>query len=251
MSLIPKYKNDVNEAIKFFRPVLASLNIRNPNRHNWVFLADFDNLDLLNVENCLVSVKVADLQDVEGMFFCRYDGELVYCYIIINNVFHNLEKVKVIGIHEFCHFLAIVYMLASVSIDLQKKQLSERMDRKIDKLNKPNAELLVQALNLMKPNNEIPFDLPELLDSHFRLDCEDMNINYVELFYNLLFSREMFEEYFDSEKQNEFLGYIKQENIECASQYIIDAIKVVAANKSIAFKFAYTQVLTWITEYLK
>lgn len=39
------YRNDVSMAVNFFRPVLSKLNIRNKEKQEDVFLAEFDHLD--------------------------------------------------------------------------------------------------------------------------------------------------------------------------------------------------------------
>lgn len=137
MSSLNLYKTDITTAVKFFRPVLAALNIRNKDKQEKVFLASFDNLEFLNLDNCVVTVLTAKLDNACGLFFCRLTSTgLIDCYIVLNDSLYsesNLEKVKINGVHEFCHFLAIVYSLTATTIDAQRKYLVSRMEKKMQR----------------------------------------------------------------------------------------------------------------------
>ena len=249
------YRNDVSIAVNFFRPVLSKLNIRNKEKQEDVFLVEFDHLDFLNLETCVVTVLLANLDKAGGLFFCRKTENITACYIILNsNLYNNegnLEKVKIVGVHEFCHFMAIIYSLTATTIEKQRDFLTKRLSKKIDDFDIAALNTFYQALTQDDVKTD---DIAEFSDNHFRLDCEGDTVNYDVLFNNFLFSKELFEEYFKREKQKQFKILLEkaddasvQEGISLYMQTITNA----AEDKSVPVKYAKKQAFAWVKDYLK
>ena len=221
MSIADSYRKDIPTIISYFRPVLSQLNIRNREKQEQVFLSQFEYLDFLKLENLVAVVIPADIKSSKGMFFCRHiDNKLTVCYILIDNSLYdekNLEKVKIIGVHEFCHFMAIIYTLTATTIERQKKNLIDRISKKIDVLNNESLNRLYEELNKNIYTDSVKSDDSiksfEFDDSHFRLQCEGETADYALLFRHFMFSRELFEEYFTEKDQKEF-SKITQNKVE-------------------------------------
>lgn len=128
------------------------------------------------------------------MFFCRQEGEYTHCYIVIQNALYkkSLEYVKFVGVHEFCHFMAIVYSITSTSIEKQREFLLNRLKTKVDELSLDSLNKFIMALDAKENVDK----LPDFADEHFRLNCEGDTISYALLFRHFMLSKELFEEYF-------------------------------------------------------
>ena len=249
------YRNDASIAVNFFRPVLSKLNIRNKEKQEEVFLAEFDHLDFLNLETCVVTVLVAELDKAGGLFFCRKTKDITICYIILNsNLYNNegnLEKVKIVGVHEFCHFMAIIYSLTATTIERQRTFLAKRLFTKIDDFDIAALNIFYQALT----HDDVTHDyISEFSDGHFRLQCEGDTVNYDVLFNNFLFSKELFEEYFKKEKQECFkilLEKADRASVKEGMSLYMQTIHEAEKAKSIPIIFAKKQAVSWVKTYLK
>ena len=104
-------------------------------------------------------------------------------------------------------------------------------------------------LSTEKDNNE----LQDFEDSHFRLGFEGETVDYDVLFKHFLFSKELFEKYFDKKKQQQFTSLIKSQNekqILEAFQLYVDTVVIAANDKSVRKDFAKKQAFTWASDYV-
>jgi uncharacterized protein YeeX (DUF496 family) len=249
------YRTDVQAAVRIFRPVLKALNIRNSKKYRPVYFSEFLHLDFLNLDYCSIEILIADLDDCVGLFVSSYTKKkLLRNYLILNSSLFSehreiTEKLKITAVHEFCHFLAIIYALTTVSIEELKERIAARLTSKIDKL--PN-ETIVELYTLLSSKAPKNTDLDEATDKHFRLDYEDSTIDYYILFCHLLFSRELFETEFDIEKQKEFKHLFNQRAKNAQDRAIVlllESLEKVCEEKSILYSFAYKQLIKWAYKY--
>jgi hypothetical protein len=249
-----RFRADVPAAVRDFRPILVSLNIRDRTKHRAVFIAEFDHLDLLNFDECSIQVLVADLDECIGMFISSYTKSgLCRCYIVLNkSLFGNTtisgsEQLKITGVHEFTHFLAFLYAATTVELPKLKESICQRLNTRIDSL--PH-DRLIKIYNLLADRTGNDEDLPEeLTDKHFRLDIEGDTPDYNILFNNFMFSRDLFETDFTSEKQTEFKKHVKANQESQAIEILVESLHRVSTAKAVPFKLAYKQLKTWIHHY--
>jgi hypothetical protein len=252
-----KYRAEVIEAVRTFRPVLKALKIREPEQHRPVFIAEFDHLHLLELDFCSIEILIADLDECTGMFVSAYTKSgLFRNYIILNSWLFDAiqqdkrEQLKITGIHEFCHFIAIVYAATTVTIDRLKETILRRLHARIDRLPK---DTLIKIYNLL--SNKAPAEdyfLEELTDKHFRLDIEGDTPDYNILFYHFMFSKDLFETEFTTEKQIEFKRLIEtreKQNEEAAINLLVDSIAKVSKEKCVPYKLAFNQLVEWVHTY--
>lgn len=244
------YRTNIATAVKYFRPVLSRLRLRSKNSQS-VYLAEFDHLEMLGLDHCIITVIYANLKTASGLFFCRKEGEIIECFIVLNDSL-DIKKTKIAGVHEFCHALAILYTITLISTEELKDRLFDRLSKEIDELNTEALNKLYSALNSYKDKANVEdFEFP---DSHFRLNCEGDTVDYSMLFRHLLFSKELFDETFTKNEREEFKNLMnsnnEQENNEGAVMYINKA-KEIAKNKDVPERLAVSQAISWAKEYLK
>jgi hypothetical protein len=146
------YRTEVKSAVKAFRPVLAALKIRSPEQYRLVYIAEFDHLQLLDLDFCSVEILIAELDDCSGIFASAYTKTgLLRNYIILDSSLFDKsnndirEQLKITGVHEFCHFIAIIYAATvGMTIESLKESIIKRLNARIDKLPK---ETLIKIYN--------------------------------------------------------------------------------------------------------
>jgi hypothetical protein len=255
MTLTALYRTDIQSAVRMFRPVLKALTIRDFQKHRPVYFSDFAHLDFLDLDKCSVQILTADLGDCTGMFIGAHtEKDLLRNYIVLNSALFSdkspeiQEKLKITAVHEFCHFLAIVYALTTISIVDLKEKLTERLKTKIDRLSNEAITELYTLLSSIEPDTAS--DLDEATDHHFRLDCEDFKGDYYILFCYLLFSRELFETVFDEDKQKKFRTLFRRKvKQNDAVMLMLNSLRTVTEQKWIPYDFAYKQLKKWAYKY--
>ena len=249
------YREDVKEAVKIFRPVLQELKVRNLAGQLPVFFAAHDQLEPLKLDECSVQFAVGNI-DAAGIFIMRYTRQgLLRAYIILNRnlyIHHGKEMKeirKIAAVHEFVHFIAMIYVATVTGTALLRSTLLQRLQDKIDKLWGPN--LLALYLALSGKETKSGFVLPELTDMHFRLGYEGPTPDYDVLFLHLMFSRGLFEEYFDAAIQTQFRGlYLESATRDAAIQLLLNTLKTAANAKDVPFDMAKNQLFEWVHVYM-
>jgi hypothetical protein len=249
-----QYRNEIKEAVRIFRPVLKSLKIRNDTEHPIVRFVEFDHLRHLNLDECSVQVIVADTK-ASGMFIAKYTEQgLFQAYIILSRkLYDNQDKEtremrKIAGVHEFVHFIAAVYVATVTgTIELRAKLLNRLQDN-VRNLPESNLMLLYNALKSNIEQENIP---PELTDEHFRIGDEGQTPDYNLLFLHFMFTRELFEEYFDKDSQSRFKELLKAGDNGEATSLLIDTLNRAASDKDVPLKMATNQLMQWVHVYTR
>jgi hypothetical protein len=248
------YKTDLETTVRMFRPVLKALNLREPGKHRPVFLSEFDHLDVFNLKFCSIRVIAANLEeDCAAVLATQFTKGLLRNYIIFNSSVLNggdQEKIKIMGVHEFCHFMAIIFAILARSFDIARQDIINRLNTKVDKLKKSELDMLFSILSRREPPDYRDLDL--LTDSHFRLGFEGDVPDYIELFRYFMFSKEVFELTFNDERRSQFKTLIQtrqEDNVEEAVSILVDSIRLAAQEKGVPFKMAFYQVKRWADSY--
>jgi hypothetical protein len=248
------YRDEVREAVRIFRPILQALKVRERNGHQPVYLAMFDELEGMNIDACSIQFAVGNI-DALGIFLIKYTNQgLLRAYIILNQSLYNdqdksiREIRKIAGVHEFIHFLATIYVASIVGSSSLRSVLLGRLQKNVDRLLGPNLIDLYFALSGTLDSKYTP---PELTDKHFRLGCEGNTPDYEMLFYHFLFSRELFEFYFDTNLQLQFKELIAEGKQSEAIELIINALRTAADDKDVPFNTARNQLADWVHVYTR
>jgi hypothetical protein len=254
------FRNTVLVAARTFRPVLKGLSLRDPSKHRPVYIAAYPHLDFLKLDNCIINVLTADLKNCMGIFASGMIDGLLQNYIVLDKSLFELseddtvakktkEMMKLAGVHEFCHFMAIMYCVTATSIEEARTHIMKRLRKKIDMIRLPNLFKIYSAVQGALPQDYT--DIDELSDQHFRLDGEGSTPDYVKLFAYFLLSPDIFNTVFTEEKQNEFRSLILSDQTTEAANVYVETVREIAMTKDIPFKLALSQALPWISLYLE
>jgi len=250
----PNIHNNLEYAVVCFRPILQRLRIRNESSVGIpVFLASFPQLwTLSNINKWVITILKTNLNDPDckAKFLSQYHKNtgIMECYIVLDNVFFangvvSNEIRKAIAVHEFCHFLALLYASISTTEEVLQKKLRERLSKIVDVLTNEQVLKLYQLLNKSRPLSDDFSDFEQTKDGHFRLDCEDLDLSYTDLFKNFLLSRQMFDEYFSQKDKEEFIRLLKNEENEAAIDLYFNIAKIIAREKWLPENFAINQAI--------
>jgi hypothetical protein len=187
--------NDLETTVRTFRPVLKALTLREPETYRPVYLSEFDHLDVFNLKFCSIRIITAKVEeDCAAALATQFSNGLLRNYMIFNpSVLKegNKEKIKIMGIHEFCHFMAIIFAILARPFEIARQDIIKRLDNKVDKLKKNELNMLYAMLSKKEPPDYRELEL--LTDSHFRLGFEGIVPDYIELFRYFIFSKDVFD----------------------------------------------------------
>jgi hypothetical protein len=249
----PDFTNDLDYAVSYFRPVLQRLTIKKVSAIGVpVFLVSFPHLwTLLNRnEKWVLTLLKTKLFDSRAKFMAQYhkDTEIMECYIILDEACFVEAKTpneirKAIVVHEFCHFLALLYASISTTEENLRERLKERLSKIIDELTNEQVIKLYQMLNKKKLFGDEFSTFEQTKDAHFRLDCENLDLSYSDLFKNFLLSRQMFAEFFSKEVREKFFNLLKNDKLDEALDVYLGIAKTIAKEKWLPERFAIYQAI--------
>lgn len=257
IKLIPGFNTDLESAVTCFRPILQRLKIRQSVIGHPVFLSLFPHLWNLN-KNCIwvITVLNANMPDNRAKFISQYHekSKIMECYIILSDACFVNAKVpneirKAIMVHEFCHFLALVYAGVSTSEEVLQEKLKERLSKVVDELTNDQVLKLYQLLNKVRPFGDDFSTFEQTRDDHFRLNCENLDLSYTDLFRNFLLSRQMFDEFFLKEERKEFFDLLRAGKAEEAYDLYTGIAKRIAQEKWLTENFAVNQAINILMKY--
>jgi hypothetical protein len=170
------------------------------------------------------------------------------CYIVLDTTFFINAKVpneirKAVAVHEFCHFLALLYASISTTEEILREKLRGRLSKIVDELTNEQVIKLYQLLNKMRPIGDDFSDFEQTKDDHFRLNCENLDLSYSDLFRNFLLSRQMFDEFFSKKYRDQFFNLLKDGKTQEALDIYLEISKTIAREKWLSEKFAINQAI--------
>ena len=252
-----QYRNDPKTAVRIFRPILQELHVRDLSNKRPVFLAAFDHLAFLSLDYCSIQFAVGKI-DASGIFLIKYTKQgLLRAYIILNEnlyVDNNnggiKEFRKIAAVHEFVHFIAILFVATVTKTVSLRSTLLTRLHNKVQKFWGPNSLQLYYALTGKETIPE--YTHPELTDAHFRIGYEGPTPDYEVLFLHFLFSRELFETYFGEDIQNQFKQlYADPTTRNDAIKLLLQTLSTAASAKDVPINTARNQLFEWVHVYMR
>jgi hypothetical protein len=257
IKLIPGFNTDLESAVTCFRPILQRLKIKEGVTGLPLFLSLFPHLWNLN-KNCIwvITVLKANMADSRAKFLSQYHekSKIMECYIILSDACFINAKVpneirKAVMVHEFCHFLALLYASTSTSEEVLQERLKERLSKIIDELTNDQVVKLYQLLNKVRPLSDDFSTFEQTRDDHFRLNCENLDLSYTDLFKSFLLSHQMFEEYFPKEDKKNFFDLLREEDVQDAFNLYTNVAKRIAEDKWLTENFAVNQAIDILMKY--
>lgn len=245
------FERGIEWAVKVFRPLLKDLSIStlsNTENFRQILTAGYKEFIRHHMDNCVVLVCRHNLtkEEYQGIFVLQYNREENFyaLYIILNdNLFAPEKKVirKAVSIHEYVHCVAAMLALSR----LETAKLINRLHKKITE--RIHALTVIDAnniLNDLKKSKDIQ-SLDTFDDKHFRIEWEDFQASYADLYRNLLLSYELFCEkgFFDIEKRQQFDKCIKEKKSQEAWTILVNVMQNLAEKKHLDDNFVHNRLM--------
>jgi hypothetical protein len=258
IKLFPGFNTDLESAVTCFRPILQRLKIRQGSFGFPVFLSLFPHLWNLN-KNCIwiITILRAEMPvESRAKFLAQYHKEekIMECYIIVSNIFFVDVKVsneirKAVVVHEFCHFLALIYASVSTEESVLQENLRKRLSKIVDELTNDQVLKLYQLLNKVRQTNDEFSTFEQTRDDHFRLNYENLDLSYTDLFRNFLLSRQMLKEFFLKGEIEDFSNLLHRGDTQEAIDLYTNKVKLIAQEKWLPENFAINQSIEILMKY--
>lgn len=244
-----KEKRDLEWATKIFRPLLKDLNIAHLTSGNTqVFTADYRAFIQRNMDNCIVIVCCHKLSQEhhQGLFIWQYnEKEHFYALYIVLNTNLKADSVarKAISVHEYVHCVAAMLAFSRLKTKDLINILHARMSKRFHVLTSIDVDKILKDLN--GKNKSTPKKLDTFDDPHFRIEWEDFQASYAELYRNLLLSYELFCEkgFFDDVAREKLHQYLRQANSDGAISLLSDVTDAIASRKRLDRDFVFQRVM--------
>jgi len=268
MEKLHKFTYDLESAVDCFFPVLDYLQIKedisdDPTSACLSYFEDLKEIDTINKWEIIIlkADLKADFKNNDGTakFILKYsDPELkdsiLKCFIVIDKIFYTQnenckvahETKRIIAVHEFVHFLSVVFLRLHNPRTIFLKILTERLSEKINIYLKDTLELY-KFFNEIRPIDD--FNSDQTSDKHFRLEKYDPPLNYSELCRNLMLPYKLFDKHFPKEEKEEFSRLWKEQKYGDANEFYKSIARRVAQEELITEKFAIYQAFELLKNY--
>jgi acyl carrier protein phosphodiesterase len=252
--------SDLEKAVAFFRPILKELDIKNhASIGKPVLLGSvlFPNLkEVKSIRKWTITILKTDLIDSRAKFISQYDraSGIMQNYIILDKVLYVEAKVpnitrKAVAVHEFCHFLALLYACITVSEGIFQEILKNRLSKIVDVLTNEQTLKLYRLLNKVRQFSDEFASFEQTRDDHFRLYCEDLELSYTDLFRNFLLSRQLFDEYFINHDKEVFYNLLRGGQTQDALDLYFNIASTIAEEKWLSKEFADSQAINILMKF--
>lgn len=253
-------EKDIDWAIKIFRPVLKDLGISKLKNDKLVFTDNYSNLIKNKIIKCVIVIKkFRFLKSAhEGIFVWQYDEQtdMHALYILLNeNLFHNNDvetnKIKkAVAVHEFTHCVATMLTISQLETKLLIERQNKRMERRIHAIESNDTVDLFKDMLVVASRKKAEYML-SFPDSHFRTGSEDFQQSYSELYCHLLFSYQIFLEFFTDDVFNEIKKLASDQNALEIKNIIEELINQISEEKKLEINFVRLQTDQFISKYLE
>lgn len=247
-------------AFSLFRPILQDLHLQDLNQKNYV-RTSMKKYGLIkhNMERCVIVALRYSFTDPndKGVFVWTYDKkrDFYVLYIIINDNLYNKDmshegcvKRKIVTTHEFTHCTAAMLSLSKMKSSELVTSLQKSMRKNVDVIQSVDIDSVMSEFSKeldedSKPNKtELSFR--KFDDDHFRTGYEGFEGSYYDLNTNFLFSKQLFEEFFDNKQRQTFKECIKQGKLQEAVGLIKISAETVINKKKLDRKFVLNRIKT-------
>ena len=253
-------RHSTDWAFNLFRPILKDLHLQSFENKTYLrtSLKKY-NLIKYNMSRCvIIPVRYKFTNDNDkGVFVWTYNKKtkIFILYIVINeNMYGNkLEHVncvkrKLVTTHEFIHCVAAMLSISCVASEDLIGRLQESMRKNIDVIQSVDiygimSEFKKEIKDINK-NEKTNISMRKFDDEHFRTGYENIEGSYYDLNTNLLFSKQLFEEYFTKDKLQSFKELMKQGSKSEAVMLLIKATEEVINKKCLDKDFVVEKMQT-------
>lgn len=252
-------RKTVEWAVHTFRPLMHDLQIGElkVNEHHQINTFDdlyYSNMVKCHMDNCVIVVKRIRFSkaDYKGVFIWQYDKktELFSLYIFLNDSLYTNNNVirKAVSTHEFTHCTAAFMSISELETEVLIQNQMMKMTNSFHALKDSDIQKLMNdtILSLFPKVPKVQRFL-EFPDEHFRTGNEDFQGSYSDLYSRLLFSYELFKQYFTDEIVQQIFNQDK-ENVNSDNALVSDMIKKIAKEKCLLKSFVEIRVRMFLRD---
>ena len=261
---------DERWVIKTFRPLLKQLKVQDippPLEERTIQLADNPMWIRQNMGMCEITIEQQILpSDTGGILITYHETQYNYftLHIIINSNLCNKTNMKMrieqkaTAVHEFTHAVAALSAISRLSSDSKEliKRLKDLLKRKVPIYYEEIKQLVAEL------NNSIPMKFFKLVkfkkfkfnkkkyfpDNHYRLGFEDFPVSYPAIFEELLFSEEIFNEYFSQDTIDTICEHLLKKELLSFFKLITPVFSEISEKKALSQQFVTSRALDIITQ---
>jgi hypothetical protein len=239
-------QNDINIAIKCLLPILHE--IENTNETKIIYIADY--LSLYRLSDWVICITPTVLKGNMVSTVLQKRKKMLIVHILVDkNLFlddrETKEKKHVFLTKSVCHIFAYMCSYLSAPEKIFFSKLIKIFDYKINNIGNHNS---IDD----KTKNMPPSELLRILkarDEHFRMGFEKVNFDYILLFKKLLYSNELFEKYFDNEKQKLFKELFDSYRTDDSLELLFSFCEEYSLKKSIPVDYIKKDAIEIIHKY--
>ena len=235
-----------------FRPLMHDLGIKKLALNDCHKITTFDDscyclMARCNMDNCILVVKRMRFSkaDYKGVFIWQYDKEtkLFGMYIFLNDSLYNKPEIrKAVSTHEFTHCAAALMSVSELETESLIDNQMQKMRQCFHALQEDDIQKLMQdigkSLFPRTPKIQRMLGFP---DAHFRTGDEDFQGSYADLFSQLLFSYELFKQYFTDAVVRQIFDMPTNDKM-AAQRIIVEMVKKIATEKCLPENFVRIRV---------
>lgn len=131
----------------------------------------------------------------------------------------------------------------SISEPILRSRLDERLSKITDILTDEQVLAMYQLLNQINPASDDFSDFEQMKDEHFRLNYENLDLSYTDMFKNFLLSRSLFDDFFLKTDRDAFTAFFKNGQYQEAIDLYVSIADGIAKEKWLPKHFARKQAL--------
>lgn len=246
-------KKTVEWAVHTFRPLMHGLDIKSLTSGVYHQITTFDDLYYQNMvkchmDNCVIIVMRMRFSKTcyKGVFIWQYNKETqLFClYIFLNdNLFVNPVIRKAVSTHEFTHCTAALMSVSELETEALIYNQMNKMKQSFHAFQDSDIQKLMNDI-ILSLFSKLPKirQLLEFPDEHFRTGDENFQGSYTDLYSHLLFSYELFKQYFTDEMVLKLLNQTKSET----NKDISSMVKKIAKEKCLMETFVKFRVMLFL-----
>ena len=257
---------DERWAIATFRPLLKLLNVQNipsADKATIIYLADYREWIINGLGACIVVIEQQKLpKGTQGLHIVSHkidvdsqigiERNFFRLQIILNSdicgkeSFENRVDQKIAAVHEFTHTVATLSAISRIDSKPLIERLKRIMQEKAHVTRHEDIKLIAAELEsslLTKLEQAEPKENLCFHDEHFRLGFEDFPPSYSAIFEEFLFSKEMFEEYFEAKSRSLMCKAIAERNMLAFSELVKPVLTKISEEKALRIRFVLARFI--------
>lgn len=254
-------------AFCLFRPLLKDLHLQSLENRTYIRTSQKKyGLVRHNMGRCVIVAlryKFSNKND-KGVFVWTYDKkhDFYILYIVINDNLYkggisheDCVKRKIVTTHEFTHCSAAMLSLSRIATLQLIESLQKSMRKNVDVIQSVDIDSVMsefkKEIKSKSKAEKSDLSFRKFDDEHFRTGYEGFEGSYYDLNTNLLFSKQLFEEFFDKQSRQDFKECIKNKEPAEAVALLTEAAETVINEKSLDRRFVVNRIQTdFLPQYL-